>query len=392
MKKALILLLATALIAALIWYARQEPAQLVAAAPVRNAPLEETLGVEGKTRLQARYRITAPVAGTLRRITLQAGDSVQSGQTLAEIEPAQAALLDTRSREQAQAGIAEAEAALSAAGERRSAAASAAELAGKERKRLQPLVKNGAASREQLDHAEAQEQNSQAGLRAAQAEEQAAAARLEAARAQLAASTGAPPPTLAIRAPVSGKIIRRELQSAQPVAAGQLLMEIGNPQQLEIEADVLSADAVRLAPNMPARVLRWGGDPLHAHITRIEPGGFTKTSALGVEEQRTRVILAIDSPQEHWQNLGDAYRVDLDIITRHTENALQIPPGALFRHGENWAVYRINAENRAERTDIQTGLKSDNAVQITHGLAEGDSVILQPDSHITNGSKVKAKE
>lgn len=389
MKKALFILLIAAAVGALLWHTRQDPEQHVVTASVLRAPLAETVSEEGKTRLKTRYQISAPLSGSLRRIALQPGDKVQRGQVLAEIEAAPATLLDARSREQAQADIVAAEAALAAAHERVLAAQSTENLAEKERKRLQPLVKNGAAAREQLDRAEAQWQSSRAEHAAARAEENAAAERLTAAQAQLdAGGKSAAAQVFAVRAPIDGQVIRRHLESAQAVSSGQALMEIGDTQDLDIEAKILSAQAVQLQSGMKTRVLRWGGETLEAEIARIEPGGFTKVSALGVEEQRTRVIFSLLSPREQWQNLGDAYRVELDIITRAKDDALQVPLSALIRHGEGWAVYRVNSENRAELVAVQTGLKSAQAAEITESLAEGERVILQPDAQIRGGSKI----
>lgn len=387
MKKILILLALIA-VAALFWHARQPPKQIAAIAHVVRSDVAEILSEEGKTRLKARYRITSPIAGHLRRITLEPGDTVTRGQILAEIDPVHVALLDARSHEQAQADLAAAEAELTAARQRLQAAAAADTLATRELERLQPLVKSGAASREQLDRARAEQHSHAATHAARQAEIRVAEARITAARAQLQPATTPSTPPLAIRAPIDGTIIQRELESAQPVSAGQLLMDIGDPHALEIEAEILSADAARLAPGMDARILRWGGEALAAHIRRIEPGGFTKTSALGVEEQRTRVILAIDSAHELWQTLGDGYRVDVEITTRRVENTLAIPPGALFRHDNGWAVYRLDADNRAELHSVTPGLTGENQVQIVHGLTENDRVILQPDSNIHPGSLI----
>ena len=389
--KKIFLLLALAAVAALIWHARQEPAQLVASASVARTDIAAILSVEGKTRLKARYQIAAPVAGQLRRITLEPGDSVNAGDVLAIIDPADAALLDARSHEQAQAELAAAEALLAAAEQRIDMAQAAETLAHQELARLQPLVKSGAATREQQDRARAEQRRASADHRAAHADADSARAKVSAAQAQLhpahihdSAHT--------IRAPIAGKIIQRALQSAQPVAAGQILMEIGDPQALEIEAEVLSADAARLAPGMSARLLRWGGDTLSGHIARIEPGGFTKVSALGVEEQRTRVILAIDSSPEAWQTLGDGYRVDLDIITEQVKNALALPVNALFRHDNGWAVYAINAEQRAELRPVRLGLQGETHVQLLEGVAENERVILQPDAKIRPGSKIDSAE
>ncbi len=389
MKKLLLILFGLAVIATLVFFAQREPQQLVASAKVSQGLIAETLSVEGKTRLKQRFRITSPVAGTLRRVTLQVGDSVKQGQILAEIEPITTALLDPRSHTQAQAEIAAAEAAVKAAKQRTAAAKSAKALAEKERQRLQALVKNNAVSREQYDRAKATQQSSRAEYAAALAEEGVAHARLEAARAQLDdAGKSVHHGALTITSPVDGRLMHRQLQSSQPVVAGQWLMDIGNPHELEIEADILSADAVRLTPGMQAKVLRWGGKPLSATVRRIEPGGYTKTSALGVEEQRTDVIFDIDSPYEDWQSLGDNYRVDLDITTQAAENALQIPLGALFRSGDGWAVYRIDS-GHARLTPVEIGLKSSSHVQIVKGLSADDTVIIQPDAQIKDDTRIR---
>ena len=251
-----------------------------------------------------------------------------------------------------------------------------------------PLVKAQAASREQLDQARAQRDSTSANLAAAQAEEKIAAARVQSARALLASHNEAGAAAVAVTAPIAGVITKRQHQSRTPIAAGELLMEMGDPAQLEIEADILSADAVRLAPGTRARIRHWGGDDLDASVRRIEPGGFTKTSALGVEEQRTRVILDLTSPHAQWQTLGDAYRVDIEFILAEKNGALTIPLSALYRDGDGWAVYRIN-DARARHTAVQTGLRTATDVEITAGLANGDRVILQPDESIHDGSRVQ---
>ncbi|MDO4776602.1 MAG: efflux RND transporter periplasmic adaptor subunit [Cardiobacteriaceae bacterium] len=387
MRKALIILILVALTGGLAYLAIRERPIFVTTARAQTTTLQQTFSEEGKTRVKARYQIAAPVAGTLRRITLQPGDSVAAGQTVAEIEPATAALLDARSRERGEAELRAAEAAQQAAEERIHAAQSAQTLARKEQHRLQSLVKAKAASRQQLDHAQAQLENADAQLAAARAEVQMAKARVEAAQAQLNTQPGRQKTVIHVKAPAAGLLLRRHLESETPVSPGQPLMETGDPGELELEADILSDDAVRLAPGTPARVLHWGGEALAATVSRIEPGGFTKVSALGVEEQRTRVLLDLASPREQWQTLGDAYRVDIEFITASKENALAIPASALFRDANGWAVWRIE-EGRARRTPVETGLRAATQVEITSGLAEGDSVILQPDDMLRDGSLI----
>lgn len=387
-------LLAAAVLALLAWAAMREPEQLASTARVTRGALEVTFQEEGKTRLKHRYVVTAPVAGTLRRITLQPGDAVRAGQPLAEIEPATSQLLDARTRSQAQAELRGAEAQLAATHQRIGAAQAAEQLAQTELRRARTLQQAGAVALEQLDQARARADSTRAELAAAQADERVAAARLAAARALLAEEgrASAAAKLLTVTAPVAGRVLRRPLESATPVPLGEVLMEIGDPALLEIEAEVLSTDAVRLAPDMPARVLRWGGQGvLDARITRVEPGGFTKVSALGVEEQRTRVILDFDSPRERWAALGDAYRVEVEFIVQQESGVLQLPGSALFRAGDGWAVYRLE-DGRARRTPVQVGLRSATAAQVLQGLKEGDRVVVQPDDRIVDGTRLKTTD
>lgn len=401
-RKALYFVLAASFIGALAFLTWREPRQLAATGAVTQGPLQETFTEEAKTRLKQRYAIAAPVSGTLQRITLEPGDAVQEGQPVAYIAPAASTLLDDRSRAQAEADVKSGQSQQAAASQRIAAARAAHQLAQASLKRARALAAGQAASQEALDQAQAAATRAAAELAAAQAEEQAAIARVAAARATLAhegaageSGARAPQPVLS---PVSGVVLRRSLQSATPVAAGQSLMEVGDTAQLEIEAEVLSTDAVRLAPGMTARVLRWGGEgALQARVTRVEPGGFTKVSALGVQEQRTRVILELTSPRADWAALGDAWRVETEFITRQEENAVQVPASALFRTAATeggagstggWALYVVE-NGRARLTPVRVGLRSDAAAQILEGAAPGQTVILQPDDRIHDGVRIQ---
>lgn len=401
-RKALYFVLAASFIGALAFLTWREPRQLAATGAVTQGPLQETFTEEAKTRLKQRYAIAAPVSGTLQRITLEPGDAVQEGQPVAYIAPAASTLLDDRSRAQAEADVKSGQSQQAAASQRIAAARAAHQLAQASLKRARALAAGQAASQEALDQAQAAATRAAAELAAAQADEQAAIARVAAARATLAhegaageSGARAPQPVLS---PVSGVVLRRSLQSATPVAAGQSLMEVGDTAQLEIEAEVLSTDAVRLAPGMTARVLRWGGEgALQARVTRVEPGGFTKVSALGVQEQRTRVILELTSPRADWAALGDAWRVETEFITRQEENAVQVPASALFRTAATeggagstggWALYVVE-NGRARLTPVRIGLRSDAAAQILEGAAPGQTVILQPDDRIRDGVRIQ---
>ena len=405
-RKTLWIVLALLALAALAWLAMRKPAQLASTATVTTGPLEAGFQEEGKTRLKQRYVITAPVAGTLRRITLQPGDAVSAGQVLAEIDPATSSLLDPRTRSQAQADIHSAQAMLAAARQRVSAAQTAQRHAHSDLQRAQTLHPTGAVATQELEQARTRAESARADLAAAQAEHRSATERLAAARAVLAdegsSPTGSPAESnsarngkgsgkvLAIHSPVAGRILKRPLESATPIAAGQVLMEVGDPAQLEIEVEVLSTDAVQLRPGMTARVLRWGGEPtLQARIARVEPGGFTKVSALGVEEQRTRVVLDLTSAREQWATLGDAYRVEVDFITHSASRALQVPGSALFRTQDGWAVYRLE-NGKATRTPVTIGMRSASAVEIKTGLQQGQTVIVQPDERIEEGTRIQS--
>jgi HlyD family secretion protein len=389
-RKLLSWVVAALALALLTWAALREPVQMVSVATVARGALEQSFLEEGKTRLKQRYVVTAPLAGQVRRITLQPGDTVHTGQVLAQIEPVSASLLDARARSQAQAEVAGSEAALQAARQRISAAESASAVAQKELQRLGTLAASGMVTASVLDQTRAQADSAAAALSSARADVQMAQQRLTGARALLGdEGRGGHGKLVSVTAPADGVVVKRTVESATAVPIGQVLLEIGNPQALEIEVEVLSSDAVRLKPGTRARVLRWGGEGLlEASVTRVEPGGYTKISALGVEEQRTRIILDFATPPEKWSALGDAYRVEVEFILRQEQDVLQVASNALFRHADGWAVYRVEDET-ARRTPVQLGLRSALASQVLGGLQAGQKVIIQPDDRIREGTRVR---
>ena len=397
-RKTFMILAAVLLLGGIAWLAMRSPAQLASVGTVTRGPLEVVLQEEGKTRIKQRYVITAPVAGTVRRIALQPGDAVQAGQTLAEIDAAASSLLDPRARSQAQADVRSAQAQLEAARKRSSAAQASQRLAQADWQRAQSLHPSGAISKQELDQARTRHDAAQAEWGVARADEQAASARLAAARALLqeegraAEGTDSTGKVLSVTAPAAGRILKRPIESSMPVAMGQTLMEVGDPSQLEIEVEVLSGDAVRLAAGMPARISRWGGEgALQAKVARVEPGGFTKVSALGVEEQRTRVILDLESPQQQWAALGDGYRVEVEFIVQRADDVLQVPANALFRLGDGWAAYRL-VNGKAQRTPVQIGMRSALAAEVKSGLEQDQSVIIQPDERIGDGTRIQTSD
>lgn len=387
-------LTALALAAALAWgfMPRAVPVDIASA---QRAPLRVTVEEEGRTRVIDRYVVSAPVAGFARRIELDVGDSVEQGQTLVELEPLRAEVLDPRSRATAEARVAAAQANLSVAEQNARAAATDADITKKEFARRKTLAADGRISREERDRAEAAMQHSEAAHRSATFAVDVARHELEAARTALehsaARAHGETPEKVAVHAPIGGRVLNLPRQSEGVVAAGQALIEVGDPAALEVEIEVLSADAVRIQAGMPVELTRWGGpDPLQGRVRVVEPTGFTKISALGVEEQRVRIIADITTPMETWLRLGDGYRVEADFILWQSADVLQIPASALFRNGGGWAVFRVDG-SRARLHPVEVGYSNGFAAEIVKGLEVDDRVIVHPSDAIGDGVRVTAR-
>ena len=360
-----------------------------------TAPLAVTIEEEGKTRVMERYVVSAPVAGYARRIDLHVGDAVQAGQVLAQLEPARSDALDPRSRAQMQAQLNAAQAALSAATENARAAAAQAQLAQQELQRVESLRKVNFISEQALDRARTELSRSQAAQQAAQYTAKMAHYELEKVRATLASSAslqaGKSAETINVSAPVAARVLKLLHESEGLVQAGQPLLEIGNPDTLEITVEVLSTQAVQIAPGSKVLFDRWGSaTTLQGAVRMIEPTGFTKVSALGVEEQRVRVIADITTPREVWQRLGDGYRVEARFVIWEGQDILQIPASALFRQGKEWAVFVVQ-NGRAKTRNIKVGQRAGLIVQVLSGIQAGEAVITHPEEKIKDGTRVKAR-
>ena len=364
-------------------------------AEVKRAPLTVTVEEEGKTRVRERYLVSAPVAGYARRIDLKAGDAVGAGQVLAVIEPARSVALDPRTRVQARAQVSAAQAALAVAQENARAAAAAAQLAQQERVRAESLRQSNFVSAQALDSARSSETRARAAEQAAQYAVRVARFDLETARAAAASTAqlqrGGAAEILQVRAPVAARVLRVQHESEGPVAAGQPLLEIGNPASLEAEVEVLSTDAVKIAAGSKVVLDRWGGDrPIEGRVRVVEPGGYTKISALGVEEQRVRVIVDFTSPRQAWARLGDGYRVEARFVLWEGRDVLQLPSSALFRNGKGWAVFRLDGRH-ARLTPVEIGQRAGLSTQVLSGLQTGDRVVAHPDETIRDGVRVKPR-
>lgn len=365
----------------------------VDATRVARGPFTVSVSEEGRTRVIDRFEISAPVAGYLRRIELEVGDPVTAGQILTHLEPLRAEVLDPRRQAEAKAQVAAARASLQAARERVEAAQAEAEYARSEYQRRLKLENTRAISAEALQQARTVLQRSEAGLRSAQFAVEVAEHQLQSARAQLQYSAAEQPDqastTVPIASPVDGVVLKVIRESEGVVQAGAPLLEIGDPNTLEVAVDVLSADAVKISPGMPVVLERWGGpQPLQGVVRRVEPEGFLKISALGVEEQRVWVIADITSPREEWRALGDGYRVEARFILWRADDVLQIPASAMFRLDEGWGVMVVEQGRIAVR-EVTVGHRNGLEAEITAGLEAGEWVIVHPDDRLENGTRVR---
>ncbi|PLA74496.1 efflux transporter periplasmic adaptor subunit [Hydrogenovibrio sp. SC-1] len=378
----------------LVWGFWPQPI-LVETTHAKQAPLTVSIEAEGQTRVIDRYVISAPVNGMTCRLHLKVGDEVMQGQVLMGITPLASQVLDARSRAQAKAQVAAAKSAVLAAQEQASAAEAAKQLAQDKLKRYQPLLKKNLVSEEAFQQAKTEALTTAAAKRSADFNVEVARYELEAALTTLeySAATDQQSPTerVKVTSPIDGKVLKVSRQCEGPVQTGEALLEVGDPSALEIEIDVLSADAVKIRPGMTVYIHRWGGDKtLSAIVKRIEPIGFTKVSALGVEEQRVLIICDFTSPEETWQRLGDGYRVEAELVLWHQESVLQVPSSAIFRHQDGWAVFTVE-DGLAKRKPVTVGKRTGLATQIVSGLAENDVVINYPSDLIEDGTAVTSR-
>ena len=394
LKHPLITLLSVFIVAALIWGFWPQPI-LVETTTVTRAPLTVSIEEEGRTRVIDRYVISAPVDGVTCRMDLNVGDSVQQSQVLLNITPLESQVLDPRSRAQAEARVSAAQASLEASKHEAQAAKASADFHRTEVERLRPLATAGVISRDALDRAELQVLTSDAALRAADHAVEVAQYNLEAAKTALQYSAGTvttePAERVPVHSPIDGKILKLSQQCERPVRTGEVLLEIGDPSLLEVEVDVLSADAVKIQAGTRVLFDRWGGEqPLEGVVRTVEPVGFTKISALGVEEQRVLIIADFTSPTERWQRLGDGYRVEASFILWHDDDVLQVPASSLFRVDNGWAVF-VMENNRATRRMVKVGQRNGLVAQILEKLQAGELVINHPADDVEEGRRVKSR-
>lgn len=386
------------LAAAALGYAFWPQPVPVDVAAVARGDLQATIDGEGRTRVREIYVVSAPMSGYLRRIERHVGDPVSAHDTvLATIQPTDPTFLDRRARAQAEASVKAAEAAFALAEAERARAEAELEFARAELQRSEELARRNTISQSDLDRARLQMRTQQAALATADATVTMRRYELETARAALiepGEAAGANEGSLCcvdVRSPVHGQILRLIHESEGVVSAGEPLLEIGDPRDLEIVVDLLSSDAVQVAVGAAVLIEDWGGaGNLAGRVRRVEPYGFTKLSALGIEEQRVNVIIDLEDPPDRWRLLGHGFRVDARIVVWTGSEVLKVPIGALFRDGDVWAVF-VAEDGRARLRRIKIGHGNAREAEIVEGLREGEAVILYPGDRIGDGVRVERR-
>lgn len=382
-----------------LFLALRKPPISVDYGEVSEGPLIITIDEDGETRVREVYVVSAPVTGRLLRITQDVGDPVSAGETvLATIQPSEPTFLDIRSQSEAEAQIRSSEATLSLAQAEVERATAERDFAQNELKRMETLFQTQTVAEAAVDRARMQFSSARAALASAQAAVDVADHELERAQAMLISPQDLPMDgiderccTVDVRSPITGRLLRLIEKSEAVLPAGAPLLEVGNPQELEIVVDLLSSDAVRVKPSASVSITDWGGgEVLTGRVRRIEPFGFTKISALGVEEQRVNVIIDFMEPNDIPEALGHGFRVEVKIEEWRTENSIRIPEAALFRQGDDWSAFIVQ-DGVAEQRLVSIGRSNGDHAQVIDGIEAGEIVILYPSEKIESGMRVKER-
>lgn len=384
-------------VAALVWAfaPRAVPIEIARAA---QGHFETAIEEEGKTRLRDRYVVTAPLTGVLARVALREGDEVAAGQVVATLQPVLPPLHDERTLRELRARLATAQAEADRAQAQVGSAEVAFARAGNELQRSDALARDGFVSANKLDADRLAEQAARKGLDVALEGRRVALYAVEQARAALTAvQRGGTDAVFALRAPVSGRVMRVAQTSETPLAAGTPVLEIGDTRRLEVVAELLTTEALQASPGSVVVIERWGGaQALAGRVRAVEPAAFTKVSALGVEEQRVKVLIDLSSPIEQWQALGDGYRVTVRIVTRSVEQALTVPTSAVFplpgdarADGADGAsgVFVVQ-DGRARLREVDVAARNSQDAWLRRGLQPGDTVIVYPPPEVRDGTRV----
>ncbi|PLX38984.1 MAG: secretion protein HlyD [Hyphomicrobiales bacterium] len=395
-RRLLTLLLFAAIAAATTWALWPRPVA-VDVATISRAAMTVVVEDEGVTRIRDVYSVSAPITGKVMRSPRTVGDTVKANETLvAVLEPTDPTFLDARSERMAQAAINAADAAVKLADANVQQAQANLAFARSDLIRARELASRETISARALEKARLDVETAEATLASARATLDVRKSELESAKAKLIqpgdTNTRSAACCVQVSAPVDGRVLSINVESEQVVQAGTQLLEIGDPGNLEVVVDLLSRDAVRVKVGAVARIDGWGGDSdIEARVKRIEPAGFTKVSALGIEEQRVKTVLDIVTPREEWGTLGHSYRVVVHIVVWEQPDAVTVPLAALFRDGTDWAVFRVEDGKAVQRT-VTLGERNLTVAQVVDGLAEGDTVILHPNDQIASGKEVEIRD
>ncbi|TGR08217.1 HlyD family efflux transporter periplasmic adaptor subunit [Mesorhizobium sp. M4B.F.Ca.ET.190.01.1.1] len=400
MKRTLGIAALVALAGSAVWFAWQRPIA-VDLAVLTKGPMEVTIDDEAKARVRHVYTVSAPIAGKVLRISppRHIGDQVTKDETvMAVMEPTLPSFHDARTHEELRAALAAADAAvnLAAAEIRRIEAALA--FSRTELGRAEALARTEAISLKALDGAKFDVETNEAALASAKAQLEVRRNERDSVAARFGEQSGTTPEPdpdsaccIQLRAPVTGSVLNIIQESEGVVQAGAPLIEIGDPLDLEIVADLLSTDAVRIRQGAPVWIDNWGGPPLQGRVSRVDPAGFTKVSALGIEEQRVHTTIDLTDAPAKWSVLGHDYRVIVHVTIWKADNVLTVPVGALFRLGDDWAVFAVR-DGHAQATIIKVGQRDNRTAEVLSGLAAGDRVVLHPSDRVTDGVTVAERD
>lgn len=396
--KRTIWLAAVLVVAALFMRAFRSAPVLVDVATIERGALVVTVNDDGRTRLRERYLISAPYDGRLLRPPLKAGDAVRAKETeLAQFQPRASEPLDARARAEADARVERAAAARERAKSIHAQREAELRYARANLDRRTALMELGSETEHEMDRAERDERLAAEGLRAAEFAVRIAAHELNLARAGLVQDAGGHREPMLLYSPIDGNVIRVFEASARTIPAGTPILEVGNTAALEVVADLLSQDAVKVRSGMEVLVKGWGGDlhgaeeqVLRARVRLLEPGGFTKISALGVEEQRVNVVIDPSEPLDDWRRLKGGYRVELRIVIWEEDDVLLVPTGALFREKDAWAVFVVT-NGFAEKREVSLGRQNGLEAEVLGGIERGEQVVLYPSELIKDGVSIEAR-
>ncbi len=366
------------------------PVDLIAA---KKAPLVVTINEEGETRVRDVFTMSSPVAGRTQRIELDVGDKVEAQQTvITRIAPIDPEILDVRSQIRAKIAVRAAKAARDYAIAELDSARATMEFAGTELERAKVLNSQKTLSLSALEEASRNFKTRAAAVKVAEAALKMSDYELQKAEAQLispeeATAKRTDQEVLPIYSPVSGQVLRVFHESEGVVQAGAALVDIGDPEELEIKADLLSSDAVKVQQGQRVVITGWGGEgSLAGIVKRVEPFGFKKVSALGIEEQRVNVIIDFVTNSDQWRRLGHGYQLDVSIVIWESA-VVQLPLTALFRKDDRWAVF-VEEGGVATARFIEVGQRNDLNAEITGGLKENEQVVSHPGGRVAEGEKI----